>query len=166
VEALAAERADWVLLAGKSLTGVEALVGRLRTGGVVARGRPPAIAWNPMAGWTPRLAGDVRAHLAYITVDLPAADRADLRVDDALVARLRQVVNTEGPDAAGPLVPQAVVDRYAIVGDRAQVTARLARLRRRLHPELLVFDAGDYSASYIGDVADLVASVTKEEGKR
>jgi len=157
VEQLAAERADWVLLAGKSLQKIEALVERLRAGGVAARGRAPAIAWNPVAGWTDALAQDVRAHLSYITVDLPPADRRALGVDDDLVARLRAVVTTDGPEAAGPLVPQSVVDAYAIVGDRTAVAGRLAELRARIEPELLVFDAGDYSLAFVDELAALAA---------
>jgi 5,10-methylenetetrahydromethanopterin reductase len=157
VEELAAERADWVLLAGKSVEKLEALVARLRAGGVAARGRAPAIAWNPVAGWTEALAADVRAHLAYITVDLPPADRRALGVDDDLVARLRAVVSADGPEAAGPLVPQAVVDAYAVVGDRPHVARRLAELRARIQPELLVFDAGDYSLAFVEEVAALAA---------
>jgi len=155
VEQLAAERADWVLLAGKSLDKLDGLVARLRAGGLAARGRAPAIAWNPVAGWTDALAEDVRAHLAYITVDLPAADRRALGVDDDAVVRLRAVVTSDGPEAAGPLVPQAVVDAYAIVGDRAAVAARLAELRARIEPELLVFDAGDYSPAFLDELAAL-----------
>ena len=51
----------------------------------------------------------------------------------------------------------------AIVGDRAEVLRRLAEMRARLEPELLVFDAGDYSAAYIDDVAALAA---ESGGKR
>jgi 5,10-methylenetetrahydromethanopterin reductase len=156
-EALAAERADWVLLAGKSVAGVEALVARLRAGGLAAGGRPPAIAWNPVAGWTDALVDEVRSHLAYIAVDLPPTDRPALGLDDDLVDRLRSTVIADGPEAAGPLVPQAVVDHYAIVGDRSSVAARLAELVARMGPELLVFDAGDYSAAFVDEIAALAA---------
>ncbi len=157
VERLAAERADWVLLAGKDTAAVESLVERLRRRGTAARGRPPAIAWNPVAAWTTPMIDEARSHLAYITVDLPAADRQALGVDDSLVARLRRVVNTEGPEAAAPLVPDSVVERYAVVGDRPGVVARLGELRARVRPELLVFDAGDYSVGFVEQCADLAA---------
>jgi 5,10-methylenetetrahydromethanopterin reductase len=156
-ERLAGNRAGWVLLAGKPLARVEGLVGQLRAAGVAARGRPPAIAWNPAAAWTASMASELRSHFAYITVDLPPGDRRALGVDDDLAARLRRVVNTEGPEAAAPLIPQAVVDQYAIVGDRPSVAARLAGLRTRIRPELLVFDAEDYSVGFLEDAAAVAA---------
>jgi 5,10-methylenetetrahydromethanopterin reductase len=164
VEALAAQRADWVLLAGKSLAGVEALVGRLRAGGIAARGRPPAVAWNPLAAWTDALVAEARSHLAYMAVDLPAAERRGLGVDDDLAARLRHVVTTEGPEAAGPLVPASVVDHYAITGDPATVALRLGALREQLAPELLVFDAGDYTAGFMEEVAGMANSAGARDG--
>ncbi len=153
VEQLAGERADWVLLAGKSLTRVAGLVARLRAAGVAARGRPPAIAWNPAAAWTETLAEEIRAHLAYITVDLPPPERRALGVDDDLAARLRRVVTTDGPEAAAPLIPTAVLDEYAIIGDRAAVVSRLARLRQEVRPELIAFDASDYSVAFLDECA-------------
>ncbi len=93
--------------------------------------------------------------MSYIAVELPAAERLALGIDDDLVNRLRSVVATDGPDAAGPLLPQAVVDHYAIVGDRSSVADRLGELRARIGPELLVFDAGDYSIAFIDEVASL-----------
>jgi len=164
VEALAAERADWVLLAGRALGRVEGLVEHIRARAVAARGRPPVIAWNPMTGWTPAMADEVRSHLGYITVDLPAADRAALGVDDELTARLRRLVNSEGPAAAAGLVPQAVVDEFTILGERDAVAARLAGLRARLRPELLVFDAGDYSVSYLDELSALAADAGAAPG--
>jgi 5,10-methylenetetrahydromethanopterin reductase len=152
-ERLAGERADWVLLAGKPLARVEALVEQLRAAGIAARGRPPMIAWNPASAWTANMASDVRSHFAYITVDLPPAARRALGVDDDLVARLRHIVNTDGAEAAAPLIPQAVVDHYAIVGDRPSVVARLSELRTRVRPELLVFDAEDYSVGFLEQAA-------------
>jgi 5,10-methylenetetrahydromethanopterin reductase len=152
VQELAATRADWVLLAGKSRAGIAGLVDRLRSGGLAARGRPPLIAWNPLAAWTSPMIEEARSHLAYMTVDLPAADKGALGVDDELVARLRALVTSEGPEAAASLVPQSVVDAYAIAGSRSAVVAQLGALVATVRPELLVFDAGDYSVAFAADV--------------
>jgi 5,10-methylenetetrahydromethanopterin reductase len=155
VERLAAERADWILLAGRAIRAVPPLVARLREIGRAARGRPPAIAWNPVAVWTEPMREDLRAHLAYMAVDMPAADRDALGLDSATIEQLRITVNTRGPEVAAALIPESVLDHYAIVGDRAQVVARLARLRQELQPELLVFDAGDYSIAFLEQLAAL-----------
>ncbi len=156
-ERFAGERADWVLLAGKATHRVEALARDLRAAGAAARGRAPFLAWNPIVAWTPAMASEVRGHLAYITVDLPGEDRRRLGVDDALAARLREVVNSDGPDAAARLIPGAVVDEYSIVGDRTDVAARLNDLCRRVAPELVALDASDYSVRFLDECAALAA---------
>jgi len=156
VEHLAGTRADWALLAGKATRRVDALERDLRAAGAAARGRAPKLAWNPIVAWSPAMAAEVRSHLAYITVDLPPDDRRRLGVDDDLAARLRSVVNAEGPDAAAPLIPDAVVEEYAIVGARADVVARLSDLCRRARPEVVALDASDYSVRFIEECADVM----------
>jgi len=94
-EMFAAERADWMLLAGRALAGVPALVDRLRATGLAARGRPPAIAWNANAAWTPAMIEELRGHFAYMSVDMPPAERT--------------------------LTPDELIARYAVTGDRAEV---------------------------------------------
>jgi hypothetical protein len=68
---------------------------------------------------------------------------------------VRAILNSHGPQAAAELVPDEVLERYAIVGDQASVTARLAELCQDVGPELLVFDAADYSIEYLESVAAL-----------
>ena len=47
------------------------------------------------------------------------------------------------------MTPDALIERYAVTGDRARVVARLAALRQQVQPELLVFDADDYSVAFL-----------------
>ncbi len=154
-ERLAAERADRVLLAGKAVDAVPDLVPRLRAGPA----HPPVIAWNPGAAWTRAMIEEIRSHLAYMTIDLPPEERHGLGVDDALAGRLRETVAALGPEAAGPLVPDAVLQRYAVTGSREAVVARIAALRALVRPELLLFDAGDYSAAYLKSAAAVITQV-------
>jgi len=100
--------------------------------------------------------GEIRSHLAYMTIDLPPEERHELGVDDALAGRLRETVAALGPEAAGPLVPDAVLQRYAVTGSREAVVARIAALRALIRPELLLFDAGDYSAAYLENAAAVI----------
>jgi alkanesulfonate monooxygenase SsuD/methylene tetrahydromethanopterin reductase-like flavin-dependent oxidoreductase (luciferase family) len=125
VERLAADRADWFLVAGRLVDALPGLFQRLRD----ARHRP-SIAWNPVAAWTDAMREDLRGHLAYMAADMPDADRPQVITD-------------------------SVLERYAIVGDRTTVAARLAELRASLQPELLVFDAGDYSPKFLESLASL-----------
>jgi 5,10-methylenetetrahydromethanopterin reductase len=148
-EAFAAERADWVLLAGRAIDRVQTLVERLRAAGAAARGRAPAIAWNANAAWTPWMIDELRAHFAYMAVDMPAAEREALGLDAGRTTQLREIVNSRGPEAAGALIPDALLERYAVTGDRDRVVARLRVLREQAQPELLVFDADDYSVAFL-----------------
>jgi 5,10-methylenetetrahydromethanopterin reductase len=148
-ETFAAERADWILLAGRAINKIPPLVERLRPTGVAAHGRAPAIAWNANAAWTPAMVDQLRAHFAYMAVDMPPDERAALGLDDDRTAELRELVNTRGPEAASALIPDALLDRYAVTGDRARVVARLAALCEQVRPELLLFDADDYSVAFL-----------------
>jgi 5,10-methylenetetrahydromethanopterin reductase len=155
VERLAAERGDWVLLAGRAVQAVPDLVSRLRDIGRTARGRAPAIAWNPVAAWTDSMRDELRAHLAYMAVDMPAAERSQLGLDERRTDQLRSLVNSRGPEAAAALIPDAVLDRYAIVGSRPEVVVRLAGCIDRMRPQLVVFDLAEYSVAYLEGVASL-----------
>jgi 5,10-methylenetetrahydromethanopterin reductase len=149
VERLAAQRADWMLLAGRAIRKVWPLVTKMRAEPRAAlRGRL-AIAWNPSAAWNEPMLAEIRAHLAYMTVDMPPSERSALGLDDHRTAELREVVNSQGPAAAGPLVPDAVLNHYAVTGDRPSVVARLSELVSQVRPELLVFEAHDYSVAYV-----------------
>ncbi|HEY0189188.1 MAG TPA: LLM class flavin-dependent oxidoreductase [Cellulomonas sp.] len=161
VERYAAEEADWVILAGKPITDLPAVVRQVRTapgrdGAGTGRG-PARIAWNPAVAWRPQDVAALRAHFAYMTVDLPAAWRAQIGVGEQVVAALRAALAADGPARAADLVPAAVLDAFAILGDRAQVVARLREVTTAIRPELVVLDAGDYSTAFVDDLAELVA---------
>ncbi len=170
VEQFAAERADWILLAGRAVERVAPLVAHLRATGTNRRGRAAAIAWNPTAAWTEPMVTQIRAHLAYMVVDMPPEERAVLGIDDDRIARLKEIVNsTRGPEAAGGLIPDAVLARYAVAGTRAQVVARLAELRQQIRPELLLFDADDYSVAFLEQAAAVAldaGAVTHNEDRQ
>jgi 5,10-methylenetetrahydromethanopterin reductase len=154
-EQFAAERADWILLAGRATETIAPVVARLRATGKAARGVAPAVAWNPTAAWTESMVAELRAHFAYMAVDMSAAERSAFGLDDNRTAQLREIVNSRGPEAASWLIPDALLERHAVVGDRANVVARLAELRRRVRPELLVFDAHDYSVRFLEQAAEV-----------
>jgi 5,10-methylenetetrahydromethanopterin reductase len=148
-EHFAAERADWILLAGRAIENVPALVARLRATGTAVRGRAPAIAWNPNAAWTPAMVEELRAHLTYMAVDMPLSEREAVGLNPRRTAELRDQVNSHRPEAAAGMIPDALVERYGVIGNRTSVVARLAALRQQVAPELLVFDADDYSVAFL-----------------
>jgi hypothetical protein len=86
---------------------------------------------------------------------MPAADRLAVDIDAGLAATLRELVASRDPGAAAPLLPSAVLDRFAVAGCRAEVVARLRSLLGQVRPELVLFEAHDYSSEYIDDAAAL-----------
>jgi alkanesulfonate monooxygenase SsuD/methylene tetrahydromethanopterin reductase-like flavin-dependent oxidoreductase (luciferase family) len=127
VEALSASRADWFLIAGRGVTSVAALATKVRAGGRAA------IAWNPGVAWNEAMLGELREHFAYMTVDMPAADRAAVR-------------------------EESILAEYAVTGSRGEVERRLAQLRADVRPELFVFDAHDYSVGFLEELASVIAA--------
>jgi 5,10-methylenetetrahydromethanopterin reductase len=156
VERLAAERADWVIVSGKPVAEIAAFTRALRDRAATA-GRRARVAWNPMIGWTPGHLDAIRPHLSYMTVDMPAAWRDRLGVDDGLVARLRATLAAGGPAAAARLVPDSALGAFAIAGDRADVVSRLAAAVDAAAPEMVVFGPHEYTADHLGDIAALAA---------
>ena len=130
VERFAAERADWILLAGRPIGAVPELVHRLRQSGLAARGKSASIAWNPNVAWTDALRLDVREHFAYMAVDMPTAERTALGVDDDLATRLRERFSLSGARAAAELIPDTVLERYAIIGPKRDIARQLAELQK------------------------------------
>jgi 5,10-methylenetetrahydromethanopterin reductase len=155
VEQLTAERADVVILSGKAIAEVPEVVARLRAGRP-GTGRP-AVVWNPAAAWHPAHVDEVRSHFAYMTVDTPAEERRALGVSDEAVTELRAAVHRDGPQAAAHLVPDAITHRYAIVGTRDEVVARLNEARLTVQPELIAFSAHEYSATFLKETAEVAA---------
>jgi 5,10-methylenetetrahydromethanopterin reductase len=154
VERLAIERADWLIVAGRPVADMPAFAQTLRARAV---GRRVRVAWNPMVGWAPGHLDGIRAHLSYMTVDMPAAWRERFGVNDGVVARLRTALASGSPAAAAPLVPDSVLSAFAITGDRASVVSRLAAAVEAAAPELVAFGPHEYTTEHLGDIAALAA---------
>jgi 5,10-methylenetetrahydromethanopterin reductase len=155
VERFAAERSDWILLAGRPVAAVGPLVHHMRATGRRTRGRAAAIAWNPTAAWTEPMVTQMRGHFAYMAIDMPRAEQAAIGLDEDRTELLKDLVNTRGPEAAAWLIPDAVLERYAVVGTRTQVVRRLAELLEQVQPEIMLFDADDYSIGFLEEAASL-----------
>jgi 5,10-methylenetetrahydromethanopterin reductase len=158
VERLKAERADWAVVSGKPVAEMGEFARSLRARAADA-GRQLKIAWNPMVGWAPGHSDAIRSHLSYMSVDMPAGWRARLDVSDDVVADLRAALAAGGPEAAAPLVPDAVLDAFAIVGERDDVARRLADAVTQVAPDLLIFGPHDYTSRHLEDLSALAAKV-------
>lgn len=164
VERFAAAVADWVVLAGKPLSDVGAISAQVRAA-QGRRGAPARIAWNPAVAWRDHDVADLRAHFAYMTVDMPEQWRDRLGVGQDVVDRLREALGAHGPAVAGDLVPDAVIEAFALTGSRASVVRRLAGIVATAVPELVVFDANKYDAACIDEIAELADEVGLQQAQ-
>jgi hypothetical protein len=54
------------------------------------------------------------------------------------------------------LIPDAVLERYAVTGTPSEVVGRLTDLRQHIQPELVLVDADDYSVDFLERAAALL----------
>ena len=144
VERLGATRADWILLSGKQIDLVAETCARIRDAGKSA-GNAPRIAWSSYIGWDEDTLENVRPHFTYIATDMPADLRRAAGIDDDTAARIQTIMLKDGMEAAARLVPDEVVRRYAVVGDRDRTVAELARIRAAARPDMFLLPVNDYS---------------------
>jgi 5,10-methylenetetrahydromethanopterin reductase len=164
VERLGAHRADWLLMSGKPIEAVPAACQAIRAEGARV-GNAPRVAWSAYLGWDEETIEKVRPHFTYIGTDMPADHRRAAGLDDETAERIRAIMLREGMEAAARLVPDHVVGRYAVVGERAEVVAELARVREEAAPEMFLLPVNDYedAGAFVGRAAELIASAGFEE---
>jgi 5,10-methylenetetrahydromethanopterin reductase len=161
VERLGATRADWILLSGKPVELVGEACTRIREAGK-ATGNAPRIAWSSYIGWDQDTLDDVRPHFTYIATDMPADLRRAAGIDDDAAARIQAIMLKEGMEAAARLIPDDVVRRYAVVGDRDRTVAELARIRAAARPDMFLLPVNDYSRA--GEFVRSAQAILAEAG--
>jgi alkanesulfonate monooxygenase SsuD/methylene tetrahydromethanopterin reductase-like flavin-dependent oxidoreductase (luciferase family) len=93
------------------------------------------------------MADAIRPHFTYATVDMPSEARSRLGIADEVAEEVRAVMLREGIEAAGRLVPPAVVERSALVGSSEAVGERLANLRAAAAPDLFLLPLNEHNAA-------------------
>jgi 5,10-methylenetetrahydromethanopterin reductase len=153
VEQLAIDRADWILCAGRPATTMPELADRVRD---PRRSGPPAkIAWGAMTAWTDAGVERLRPYFTFITSNTPRPELHRMGISDAVIDRITDTLHNEGIEAATPLVPDLVLEHYALLGDRASVAARLSAAREQFSPELVLIEAVEQTPEYIRSIAEV-----------
>ena len=119
VQALAAAEADWVILSAESPVSLPAAAARLRTAGA-------KVAWSAYLAYGPEQRPRVLGHFSYMALDAPPEVRERAGLDEARVAAIRTEMLAGRLEAAAALLPDALVDAYAIAGDPEQCAATIA----------------------------------------
>lgn len=157
VRGLAADKADWVILAGHPIEYAARFADELRVR-AASLGRDPLIVWNPSLAWRQQDIDALRGLYAFITVDLPAAEREELGITDEFIAKLQAEVHQRGHEAAAHLVPDSILARYSLSGDRDYVIGRLADEVERVRPSIVTFQAFEYTRAYVAEIARLATA--------
>jgi 5,10-methylenetetrahydromethanopterin reductase len=157
VQALAAERADWVILSAEPVDRLPATATRLRAHGA-------QLAWSAYLAYDETTRGKVLGHFSYMALDAPPEIRDAAGLDDERVARVREAMLAGRLDEAAELLPDSLVDLYAVAGGDVECATRVAGLAGSF--DLFVLPMNDLegsdahirrSASILRSAADLSA---------
>ncbi len=121
VQALAAAEADWVILSAEPPASLSAAATRLRAAGA-------KVAWSAYLAYAPEQRARVLGHFSYMALDAPPDIRERAGLDEGTVAAIRTEMLAGRLDAAATLLPDALVDEYAIAGDPKSCAATIASL--------------------------------------
>jgi 5,10-methylenetetrahydromethanopterin reductase len=119
VQALAADRADWVILSAEPLARLADSAARLRANGA-------RLAWSAYLAYDAAERHKVLGHFSYMALDAPPEIRAAAGLDEARVGKVREAMLAGRLDDAAALLPESLVDHYAVTGDPAECSARIA----------------------------------------
>ena len=121
-QALAAEKADWVILSAKAPADLPETAARIRSAGRAK------IAWSAYLAYDEHERRRVLRHFAYMAVDAPPEIRAAAGLDDERLEHVRREMLAGRMEAATAYLPVALVDLYAIAGSPAECATKIAAL--------------------------------------
>jgi 5,10-methylenetetrahydromethanopterin reductase len=121
VQSLAAEKADWVVLSAEPLARLVDTASRLRASGA-------RLAWSAYLAYDADERRKVLGHFSYMALDAPPEIRAAAGLDDRRVGAVREAMLSGRLDEAAALLPDSLVDHFAIAGDPDACTARIVAL--------------------------------------
>jgi 5,10-methylenetetrahydromethanopterin reductase len=138
-QALAAERADWVILSAKAPSELPETAARIR-----ASGRAK-IAWSAYLAYDRLERHRVLRHFTYMAVDAPPEIRAVTGLNDETLKLVRREMLSGRMEAAAAYLPDALIDLYAVAGSPSECTANIASLRP--HFDLFMLPLNDETAA-------------------
>ena len=134
VKALAATRADWVILSAEPVDSVPIASECLRHEGA-------RLVWSAYLAYDEAQRRAVLGHFSYMALDAPPDIRDRAGLDDALVDRIRAHMLAGRLDAAAELLPDSLVDVYAVAGDAERCARVVGRTMR--HADLFALPMND-----------------------
>lgn len=114
VQALGASRADWVILSGKALSEIPDAAARIRSAGHAG------IIWSAYLAYNDIERGRALRHFSYIALDAPPEIQTAAGLDKLTANRVKSAMLSGDLDQAAALLPQTLVDHYAVSGSPAE----------------------------------------------
>ncbi|HTN79773.1 MAG TPA: LLM class flavin-dependent oxidoreductase [Acidimicrobiales bacterium] len=150
VQALAAREADWVILSAEPPASLPAAATRLRADGA-------KVAWSAYLAYSAEQRSRVLGHFSYMALDAPPAIRERAGLSDERVAAIRVEMLAGRLDAAASLLPDALVDEYAVAGDVDACSHRIASLAPSFDLFMLPMNDVEHCEEHIVASADILA---------
>ncbi len=151
VQRLAATDGDWVILSAKPVAELPAVAAEVRSHGGAR------IAWSAYLAYDETERRKVLRHFAYMAVDAPAGIRESVGLGDDVAEAVRGHMLAGRMDDAAALLPDPLVDIFALAGTPAELGAAIAGHRRHFDLFLLPMNDEATSADHIERAAEILA---------
>lgn len=119
VQRLGAEQAEWVILSAKGAHELPGAAESIRSAGNAS------IAWSAYLAYDDVERRRVLRHFSYMAVDAPPELRDAVGIDDELAAAVKTAMLAGDMDRAAELLPDALVDLFALAGTPEEIAATL-----------------------------------------
>ena len=96
-------------------------------------------------------------HFAYMAVDAPKDIRDAVGLDDAVTAEVRERMLAGRMDDAAALLPDAMVDLYAVSGTHEEIATAIAEQRANFDLFMVPMNDEETSAEHIRECARIIA---------
>ena len=158
VQALAAERADWVILSGKARRDIPKEAARIRGAGGAS------IIWSSYIAWSVEERSRVLRHFTYMAVDAPPDIREAAGLDDQRTEAVKAAMLAGDFDSAAELLPDAMVDVYAVAGTDTECAATIAANRAHFDLYMLPLNDEATAETHIEKGAEILAQAGSLSG--
>ncbi|RPI08570.1 MAG: LLM class flavin-dependent oxidoreductase, partial [Actinobacteria bacterium] len=149
VKALATSEADWIILSAEPPATLASSSKGLRSQGA-------KLAWSAYLAYAATERPKVLGHFSYMALDAPPEIRDRAGLDDERVAAIRAEMLAGRLDAAAALLPEALVDEYAVAGDPDACAVTIARLASSFDLFVLPMNDIEHCADHIRAGADIL----------
>ncbi len=148
-QALAAANADWVILSAEIVADLPQTAARLRAPG------DAKVAWSAYLVLTAEDRRRVMKHFTYMAIDAPLEIRQLVGLDDGTTERVRAEVLAGRTDRAAELLPDGLVDVYAVVGSPEECAQTIKDLRPHFDMFLLPLNDEETDEHQLATAAEI-----------